>query len=89
MRRASSQPTRCFPRFASGTIRGDICRRTLWTSSLRWAFFGVLTGKEYDGLGLNLTAYAITAEELYRAWMSVGSIIARGQSRAGATGTEG
>ena len=48
-------------------------------------FFGVLVDEEYDGLGLDLKAYAVIAEELSRGWLSVGSIIARGQSLAGAT----
>ena len=48
-------------------------------------FFGVLIDEEYDGLGLDLKAYAVIAEELSRGWLSVGSIIARGQNLAGAT----
>ncbi|UHQ95096.1 acyl-CoA dehydrogenase family protein [Haloterrigena alkaliphila] len=48
-------------------------------------FFGILIDEEYDGLGLDLKTYAIIAEELSRGWLSVGSIIARGQSLAGAT----
>ncbi len=48
-------------------------------------FFGILIDEEYDGLGLDLKAYAAIAEELSRGWLSVGSIIARGQSLAGAT----
>jgi alkylation response protein AidB-like acyl-CoA dehydrogenase len=48
-------------------------------------FFGILIDEEYDGLGLDLKAYALIAEELSRGWLSVGSIIARGQSLAGAT----
>ncbi|SDK53748.1 acyl-CoA dehydrogenase family protein [Natronorubrum texcoconense] len=48
-------------------------------------FFGILIDEEYDGLGLDLKAYAVIAEELSRGWLSVGSIIARGQSLAGAT----
>ena len=48
-------------------------------------FFGVLIDEAYDGLGLDLKAYAVIAEELSRGWLSVGSIIARGQSLAGAT----
>ena len=48
-------------------------------------FFGILIDEEYDGLGLDLKAYAVLAEELSRGWLSVGSIIARGQSLAGAT----
>lgn len=48
-------------------------------------FFGILIDEEYGGLGLDLMAYALIAEELSRGWLSVGSIIARGQSLAGAT----
>ena len=48
-------------------------------------FFGILIDEEYGGLGLDLQAYAVIAEELSRGWLSVGSIIARGQSLAGAT----
>lgn len=48
-------------------------------------FFGVLIDEEYGGLGLDLKSYAVVAEELSRGWMSVGSIVARGQSLAGAT----
>ncbi|MGM0592443.1 MAG: acyl-CoA dehydrogenase family protein [Halobacteriota archaeon] len=48
-------------------------------------FFGILIDEEYDGLGLDLTAYALVSEELARGWLSVGSIIARGQSLPGAT----
>jgi len=48
-------------------------------------FFGILIDEEYGGLGLDLKSYALIAEELSRGWLSVGSIIARGQSLAGAT----
>jgi alkylation response protein AidB-like acyl-CoA dehydrogenase len=48
-------------------------------------FFGILINQEYGGLGLDLKSYAVIAEELSRGWLSVGSIIARGQSLAGAT----
>jgi len=48
-------------------------------------FFGILIDEEHGGLGLDLQAYAAVAEELSRGWLSVGSIIARGQSLAGAT----
>lgn len=48
-------------------------------------FFGILIDEEYGGLGLDLKAYAVIAEELSRGWLSVGSIIARGQSLPGAT----
>ncbi len=40
-------------------------------------FFGVMVPERYGGLGLGVFEYALIAEELSRAWMSVGSIIAR------------
>lgn len=42
-------------------------------------FFGVLIPEEYGGLGLGVFEYAVIVEELARAWMSVSSLIARGQ----------
>src|SRR5882724_1139189 len=41
-------------------------------------FFGILVPKEYGGLGLGAFEYCLVAEELARGWMSVGSILARG-----------
>jgi alkylation response protein AidB-like acyl-CoA dehydrogenase len=41
-------------------------------------YFGILIPEEYSGLGLGAFEYALVAEELARAWMSVASIIARG-----------
>jgi len=43
-------------------------------------FFGILIPEELGGLGLGYFEYCIVAEELSRAWMSVGSLIARGNS---------
>lgn len=43
-------------------------------------FFGITIPEEYGGLGLGATEYCIIAEELARAWMSVASLIARGNS---------
>ena len=43
-------------------------------------FFGILIPEELGGLGLGYFEYCIVAEELSRAWMSVGSIIARGNA---------
>ena len=40
--------------------------------------FGVLIPEEEGGLGLGVYDYCLVSEELARAWMSVGSIIARG-----------
>jgi len=40
--------------------------------------FGILVPTEYGGLGLGVFEYCMVAEELARAWMSVASVIARG-----------
>jgi alkylation response protein AidB-like acyl-CoA dehydrogenase len=40
--------------------------------------FGILIPQEYGGLGLGAFEYCLVTEELARAWMSVASIIARG-----------
>jgi len=42
-------------------------------------YFGIMIPAEYGGMGRGVFEYAMIAEELARAWMSVGSIIARGQ----------
>lgn len=41
-------------------------------------FFGIRIPEEYGGLGLGCFEYCLVAEELARGWMSVASIIARG-----------
>src|ERR1700719_2196149 len=41
-------------------------------------YFGILIPEEYSGLGLGAFEYALVTEELARGWMSVASIIARG-----------
>lgn len=41
-------------------------------------YFGILIPKDEGGLGLGVFEYCLVSEELARAWMSVGSIIARG-----------
>jgi alkylation response protein AidB-like acyl-CoA dehydrogenase len=43
-------------------------------------FFGILIPQAYGGLGLGAFEYCLVAEELARGWMSVASIIARGNS---------
>lgn len=40
-------------------------------------FFGIMIPEDFGGLGLGVFEYALIAEELARAWMSVASIIAR------------
>jgi len=42
-------------------------------------YFGITIDARYGGLGLGIFEYCMVAEELARAWMSVASIIARGQ----------
>jgi alkylation response protein AidB-like acyl-CoA dehydrogenase len=42
-------------------------------------YFGITIDKEHGGLGLGAVEYCLVAEELSRAWMSVASILARGQ----------
>jgi alkylation response protein AidB-like acyl-CoA dehydrogenase len=41
-------------------------------------FFGILIPEELGGLGLGVFEYCLVAEQLARGWMSVASIIARG-----------
>jgi len=41
-------------------------------------FFGIMIPEKYGGLGLGAFEYCLVAEELARGWMSVASIIARG-----------
>lgn len=55
-------------------------------------YFGILIPEEFGGLGLGCFEYCLVAEELARAWMSVSSLIARGNSfykAIGATTPEG
>lgn len=50
-------------------------------------FFGIMIPEQYGGLGLGCFEYCLVAEELARGWMSVASIMARGNG-AGAGFTE-
>ena len=56
---------------------GDIPQR-LVAKMAEMGLFGLLVPKRYGGLGLGLIEYVMVTEELARAWMSVASIIARG-----------
>ncbi len=42
-------------------------------------WFGITVPTEHGGLGLGVFEYCLVSEELARAWLSVGSILARGQ----------
>ena len=46
-------------------------------ATLGW--FGITVSKAHGGLGLGVFEYCLVSEELARAWLSVGSILARGQ----------
>jgi alkylation response protein AidB-like acyl-CoA dehydrogenase len=46
-------------------------------------YFGIVIPEEYGGLGLGVFEYCLITEELARAWMSVASIIARGNGLIG------
>jgi len=41
-------------------------------------YFGIMIGRDWGGMGRGVFEYALITEELSRAWMSVASIIARG-----------
>ena len=43
-------------------------------------YFGILIPEELGGMGLGVFEYCLVAEELARGWMSVASLIARGNS---------
>jgi alkylation response protein AidB-like acyl-CoA dehydrogenase len=53
--------------------------RSLVAALGRQGYFGIMIPAEFGGLGAGVFEYAMVAEELARAWMSVASIIARAQ----------
>lgn len=57
--------------------KGDI-PRDLIDKMGELGFFGIIIPEELGGLGLGAFEYCLVAEELARGWMSVASIIARG-----------
>lgn len=57
--------------------KGDIPRELIDKMG-ELGFFGILIPEEHGGLGLGAFEYCLVAEELARGWMSVASIIARG-----------
>jgi butyryl-CoA dehydrogenase/acyl-CoA dehydrogenase len=57
--------------------KGDIPDELL-AEMAELGYFGILIPEEFGGLGLGAMEYCLVAEELSRAWMSVGSLIARG-----------
>ena len=62
--------------------KGDM-PRALIDQMAALGYFGITIAEEHGGLGLGCFEYCLVAEELSRAWMSVGSIIARGNTFMG------
>ncbi|MFB9262193.1 acyl-CoA dehydrogenase family protein [Bradyrhizobium erythrophlei] len=58
-------------------IKGDIPRELIERMG-DLGFFGIVIPEKFGGLGLGSFEYCLVAEELARGWMSVASIIARG-----------
>jgi butyryl-CoA dehydrogenase len=58
-------------------VQGEI-PESLLRNMAEMGLFGILVPAEYGGLGLGIFEYCLVAEELARAWMSVASVIARG-----------
>ena len=59
-------------------VKGEM-PRTFLDRLAEQGYFGIMIPVELGGLGLGVFEYCMIAEELARAWMSVASIIARGQ----------
>ncbi|KAB1075483.1 acyl-CoA dehydrogenase family protein [Methylobacterium planeticum] len=53
--------------------------RSLIDAMAAKGWFGITIPTEHGGLGLGVFEYCLVSEELARAWLSVGSILARGQ----------
>ncbi len=53
--------------------------RSLVDKMARKGWFGLTIPAEHGGMGLGVFEYCLVSEELARAWLSVGSILARGQ----------
>jgi alkylation response protein AidB-like acyl-CoA dehydrogenase len=58
-------------------IKGDI-PISLRNSMSEMGFFGLLIPEAYGGVGLGAFEYVLVTEELSRSWMSVASLLARG-----------
>lgn len=63
-------------------VQGDI-PDSLRDKMAEMGYFGILIPEQYGGLGLGAFEYCLIAEELARAWMSVASLIARGNGLFG------
>lgn len=63
-------------------VKGDI-PMPLRDKMSELGYFGLRIPEEYGGLGLGVFEYVLITEELARGWMSVASIIARGNGLGG------
>lgn len=63
-------------------VKGGIPREVI-DQMAELGYFGILIPEEYGGLGLGAFEYCLVAEELARGWMSVASLIARGNALIG------
>jgi alkylation response protein AidB-like acyl-CoA dehydrogenase len=63
-------------------VKGEIPRELIDQMG-ELGYFGILIPEEYGGLGLGALEYCLVAEELARGWMSVASMIARGNALIG------
>src|SRR2546423_318971 len=63
-------------------IKGDIPME-LRQKMAELGYFGITIPEQYGGLGLGYFEYCLIVEELSRAWMSVASLLARGNSLPG------
>jgi alkylation response protein AidB-like acyl-CoA dehydrogenase len=63
-------------------VRGDIPPE-LTQKMADLGYFGITIPQQYGGLGLGAFEYCLITEELARAWMSVASLIARGNGLFG------
>lgn len=63
-------------------VQGDI-PMSLRQKLADMGYFGIMIPEQYGGLGLGCFEYCLVAEELARGWMSVASLIARGNGMVG------
>jgi alkylation response protein AidB-like acyl-CoA dehydrogenase len=63
-------------------VKGEMPRELI-EEMAELGYFGILIPEEYGGLGLGAFEYCLVAEELARGWMSVASMIARGNALIG------
>ena len=61
-------------------------RASLMQKLADMGYFGVVIPEQYGGLGLGVFEYCLITEELARAWMSVASLIARGNGLSAGRG---